>query len=72
MDRCLKTAVGYGVPLCDAVKSCTLTPARIAGAAARKGSIEAGKDADIVLCDGDVLSYTSRIKAVFIDGRKVV
>lgn len=66
MDRCLRTAVGYGVPLCDAVKSCSLTPARIVGADGRKGSIEVGKDADLLIL-GDDLS----VKDVFLKGEKL-
>ncbi len=65
MDRCLKTAVGYGVPLCDAVKSCSLTPARIAGAADRKGSVEAGKDADLLILGEDL-----SVKKVFLKGEE--
>ena len=55
-----------------ALQAITINAAKHIGLEDRVGSLEVGKDADIVLCDGDVLSYTSRIKAVFIDGRKVV
>ena len=51
MDVCLQTAIRYGVPLSQAVKSCTLTPARIAGASDRKGSLDVGRDADILILD---------------------
>jgi len=43
-----------GVPLYDAVRMMTLTPAEIMGLAERKGSIEAGKDADLVCFDEDI------------------
>ena len=66
MDVCFQTAVGYGVPITDAVKSCTLTPARIAGFADRKGSLEVGKDADVLLFDPDF-----RLHTVFAKGRRV-
>ena len=55
-----------GVPITDAVKSCTLTPARIAGFADRKGSLEVGKDADVLLFDPDF-----RLHTVFAKGRRV-
>jgi N-acetylglucosamine-6-phosphate deacetylase len=42
-----------GIPLVEAVRMTTLTPARIVGADDRKGSLEAGKDADIVIFDHD-------------------
>lgn len=41
------------VPLVEAVRMCTLTPARIIGADDRKGSLEAGKDADITIFNPD-------------------
>lgn len=50
MDRCLRVAhVRYGLPLCDVSRMLSLTPARLCGVADRKGSIEPGKDADIVI-----------------------
>ena len=53
-----------GVPLHDAVQMMTLTPARIVGLDGRKGSLEAGKDADIVCFDEDI-----RIRGVMAGGR---
>ena len=50
MDRCLRVAhCRYGLPLYDVSKMLSLTPARLCGVADRKGSLEAGKDADIVI-----------------------
>ena len=66
MDVCFATALRYGVPLSDAVKSCTLTPARIAGFADRKGSLEPGKDADVLLFDP-----AFRLQTVFAKGKRV-
>ena len=66
MDVCFKTALRYGVPLCDAARSCTLTPARIAGVADRKGSLEVGRDADILLFDGNF-----GLQDVFIGGDRI-
>ena len=66
MDVCFKTALRYGVPLCDAARSCTLTPARIAGVADRKGSLEVGRDADILLFDGNF-----GLQGVFIGGDRI-
>ncbi|MBI5566680.1 MAG: N-acetylglucosamine-6-phosphate deacetylase [Chloroflexi bacterium] len=42
-----------GIPLVEAVRMATLTPARIVGVAERKGSLQAGKDADIVIWNED-------------------
>jgi N-acetylglucosamine-6-phosphate deacetylase len=49
MNRAVGNAVRFaGVSLVDAVRMAALVPARIAGCAERKGSLEAGKDADVV------------------------
>lgn len=54
MDRALRVAHGeYGLPLCDVSRMLSLTPARLSGCADRKGSLEVGKDADVVIMDRD-------------------
>lgn len=51
-NRLIKTMISMGdVSLADALKMITYTPARILNITDRKGSIEAGKDADIVIFD---------------------
>lgn len=53
MDRALRVAhLDYGIPLEDVSLMLSLTPARLCGAEKEKGSLEAGKDADIVVLDG--------------------
>ena len=55
MDRLWRTMVQQaGIPLEDAVRMSSETPARIMGIYDRKGSLESGKDADIVLLDKDL------------------
>lgn len=52
LNRMLAVVVeAAGVPVVEAVRMATLTPARVAGVADRKGSLEAGKDADIAIFD---------------------
>ena len=52
MIQALKNAVrGCGFPLLDALKLITLNPAKLLGIEKKKGSIAAGKDADIVIFD---------------------
>lgn len=52
MDRALRVAhLQYGIPLMDVSRMLSLTPARLCGCAHRKGSLEVGKDADIVVMD---------------------
>jgi len=61
-------AVRSGLPLVKAVPMITLEPARILGIDDRVGSIAAGKDADLVVLDGDPLSPTASVRIVLIDG----
>lgn len=50
-----------GVPLCDAVKMMTLTPAKIAGIDQTKGSIAAGKDADLICFDENIQVFGTMV-----------
>jgi imidazolonepropionase-like amidohydrolase len=65
-------AVREGMDPDDALKAITINAAEILGVADRVGSIEAGKDADIVLHDGDPLEAMTRIRLVVADGHVVV
>jgi N-acetylglucosamine-6-phosphate deacetylase len=54
MNRAVGNAIGFaGLNWVDAAWTASLLPARVCGAADRKGSLEAGKDADIVILDSD-------------------
>jgi imidazolonepropionase-like amidohydrolase len=64
-------AVAAGLPADAALAAITIQPARILGIDDRVGAIEPGKDADLVLFDGDPLSYATRVTAVLIGGRVV-
>lgn len=54
----------------EALKFVTINPAIMLGIDDRVGSLEAGKDADVVVWSGDPLSSFSRPEHVFIDGRE--
>jgi imidazolonepropionase-like amidohydrolase len=62
-------ATANQLPEEEALKAITLYPAQILGIDDRLGSLEAGKDADIVLFDGDPLEYLSHVTAVFVNGK---
>lgn len=64
-------AMAYGLPFEAALGSITLQAARILGIDDRVGSIEPGKDADLVLFDGDPFEYTTHVIGVVIDGEVV-
>lgn len=62
-------AMRYGMPEEEALKAASLNGATIAGVADRVGSIETGKDADLVVIDGPWYELTSRIERVYVNGR---
>lgn len=66
------TAVNFGLPKEQALQSITLTPAKILGIDKTLGSLEAGKDATLLICAGDVLDMkTSKVERAFISGREI-
>jgi imidazolonepropionase-like amidohydrolase len=64
-------AVRHGMDPFDALKTITISPARLLKLDARLGAIERGRDADLVLLTGDPLALSSRVKVVLIDGKIV-
>lgn len=60
-----------GLSPADALAAITINPARILGLDQRVGSLEVGKDADLVIWSGDPLDVDSRAEQVFVDGRAV-
>jgi imidazolonepropionase-like amidohydrolase len=64
-------AAARGLTFEQALNSVTLEAARILGIDKRVGSLEAGKDGDVALFDGDPFEYTSHVTGVVIDGRIV-
>lgn len=62
-------AMSYGLSEAAALRGITLAPARILGLDREIGSLAVGKQADLVVSTGSLLEPTSRIEAVFIDGR---
>jgi imidazolonepropionase-like amidohydrolase len=64
-------AGAYGLGFDGALRAVTLTNAELLGIDDRVGSLEVGKDGDIVVYDGDPFEYTSHACAVIIDGEQV-
>ncbi|HVF51735.1 MAG TPA: amidohydrolase family protein [Pyrinomonadaceae bacterium] len=62
-------AAANGLTFDEALASVTIGAARLLGIANRVGSLEAGKDADLVLFDGDPFEYTTHVNAVIINGQ---
>ena len=61
-------AMAHGLSFDEALKTITLNPARLLGIENRVGSIEKGKDADLVLYNGDPFEYLTKVCVVIIDG----
>ena len=64
-------AIKYGLSPEEALKAITINPAKLIGMENRIGSIEAGKDADLVIFDGDPFDIQTKVLKVFIDGKIV-
>jgi imidazolonepropionase-like amidohydrolase len=64
-------AVKEGLPPADALRALTINPATIMGVSDRLGSIEPGKDADLVIWSGDPLDVMSRAERAFIAGEEI-
>ena len=72
LPLCAGLAVKAGMDPFAALQAITINPARHLGIEERVGSLEVGKDADIVLTDGDPMVSDHHIVAVILDGKKVV
>jgi imidazolonepropionase-like amidohydrolase len=66
------TAVAYGLTWDDALRAITLTPAEVFGVADRIGSLQAGRDANVVVWSGDPFEFSSHAEAVLVRGREVM
>jgi len=64
-------AVKAGLDRSEAYKSVTINPAEILGINDRVGSLEAGKDADLVVYAGDPLDIAANVEAVYISGEQI-
>jgi len=64
------TSAAFGLPKEEALKGITIYPAQIFGVDKLVGSIEAGKLANLVVTDGDILEYRTKVKYMFIAGKQ--
>src|SRR5467141_134806 len=70
MLKAAKKSIDAGLSADAAIRAFTITPAEIFGVADRLGSIENGKIANLVVADGDLFEEKTKIKMVFVDGRR--
>ena len=71
LPLCAGMAVKAGMDPFDALKAITINPAEHIGVADRVGSLEVGKDADLVITNGCPFEVMTEVRAVFIDGVQV-
>ena len=64
-------AVAYGLSWDNALRAITLTPAEVFGVANRVGSLQAGRDANVVVWSGDPFEFATEVEHVFIRGREL-
>lgn len=62
-------AIGQGLPRDKAIAAVTTIPAEILGLADRVGAIEAGKDGNVLLLDGEPLSIRTHVQYVVVEGK---
>ena len=71
LPLCAGLAVKSGMDPFEALKAITINPAEHIGVADRVGSLEEGKDADVVITDGDPFEVSTTVERVYIDGNCV-
>ena len=64
-------AAAYGLPKEEALKAVTLYPAQILGISDRVGSLEVGKDATLIVTNGDPLEIFTNVEKEFIEGKNI-
>ena len=70
MLKAAKKSIDAGLSADAALRALTLSSAEIFGVSDRLGSIDTGKIANLVITDGDIFGEKTKIKYVFVDGRK--
>lgn len=68
--KAAKKSIDAGLAPDAALRALTITPAEIYGVSDRLGSIETGKIANLVVTDGDLFNEKTKIKMVFVDGKR--
>ena len=65
-------AVAYGLSWDEALRAITLAPAELFGVADRVGTLQAGRDANVVVWTGDPFEFSTQVSAVLIHGKPVM
>jgi hypothetical protein len=68
--KAVKKSIDAGLPPDAALRALTLSAAEIFGVSDRLGSIDNGKIANLVVTDGDIFDEKTKIKMIFVDGKR--
>ncbi len=71
LPLCAGLAMKAGMDEYDALRAITINPAKHIGIADRVGSLEVGKDADVVIMDGSPFTVEGTVKHVLINGKEI-
>lgn len=71
LPLCAGMAVKAGLPMMEGLKAITINPAIICGVDDRVGSLEAGKDADVVIYSGNPMEIFTEVRCTIINGKIV-
>ena len=71
LRSCASLFVRKGMPEDEALRALTINPAKLLRIEDRIGSLEPGKDADVLILSGPPLEFESLVERVFIDGKEV-
>ena len=71
LPLCAGMAIKAGMDEYDALRAITINPAEHIGIADRVGSLEVGKDADVVILDGSPFTVEGEVRHVFINGSEI-
>ena len=66
----VRRAVQRGLTEDDALRALTVTPATLFGLSAKIGTLDPGRTANLVVADGDIFSFRTKIREVWVDGKR--
>ena len=71
LPLCASLAIKAGMDPFKALQAITINPAKHIGIEDRVGSLEVGKDGDVLICDKDLFNINHEVKYVLINGKVV-
>ena len=70
LNRCVRNMhFDVGMPLSESIKMATLNPARVIGEAGKRGSLQVGKQADLIVTDKDMRIYMTMVNGKIVHSK---